>query len=156
MAALSLYDAVDGPSVSENSVILAALGLNPELSEAWARHGLNFEQQEDCDVPHSSADRADQDLPEEMELQLWASTLSYSMDARKTAELIDDPEWMRIKADHAIRHDNWIHWECSHLTCQRRFRLIPCAANPTCFRLQLLSSFYVYAQQLEHRARDQE
>eukprot|EP00961_Rhodomonas_salina_P116111 1563019-Rhodomonas_salina.1 len=95
MAALSLYDAVDSPSVSENSVVLAALGLNPELSEAWTRHGLNFEQQEDSDVPHSSADRADQDLPEEMELQLWALTLSYSLDARKTAGLIEDPDQSR-------------------------------------------------------------
>eukprot|EP00961_Rhodomonas_salina_P034525 464846-Rhodomonas_salina.1 len=43
-AALSLHDTIDGPNVSENSMILTSLGLNPELEEAWTRHGINFEQ----------------------------------------------------------------------------------------------------------------
>eukprot|EP00961_Rhodomonas_salina_P153617 2068354-Rhodomonas_salina.1 len=47
VAALSLHEAIDSPAVSENSMILASLGLDPELSEAWARHGINFDRRED-------------------------------------------------------------------------------------------------------------
>eukprot|EP00961_Rhodomonas_salina_P261248 3530589-Rhodomonas_salina.3 len=156
MAALSLYDAVDCQNVSENSVILASLVLNPELSEAWTRHGINFEWHKEGDVPHSYDDRAEHEMPEEMELQLWTSALSYSLDARKIAEMTEDPDWLGIKADHVIRHDNWIHWECLHLVCNLRFGLIPCATDPTCFKLHLLSSLTVYPQQMERRVRDQE
>eukprot|EP00961_Rhodomonas_salina_P208469 2813467-Rhodomonas_salina.1 len=49
VAALSLHEAIDSQAVSENSMILASLGLDPELSEAWARHGINFDRREDGD-----------------------------------------------------------------------------------------------------------
>eukprot|EP00961_Rhodomonas_salina_P115054 1548210-Rhodomonas_salina.1 len=96
------------------------------------------------------------EMPEEMDLQLWTSALSHSLDARKIAEMTADSDWLKIKAEHVSRHDKWIRWECSHLACRLHFRLIPCSANPTCFRLQLLSFLTVYPQQIEHRARDQE
>eukprot|EP00961_Rhodomonas_salina_P026034 351637-Rhodomonas_salina.1 len=139
-AALSLHDAIDDLHVSENSIILASLRLNPELSEAWTRHGINFEQHEDGNVQNSYHDRAEHELQEEMERQLWVSALSSSQDARKIAEMTDDPDWLRIKADHVTQFDNRIQWECSHLVGNLRFRLISCAHDPSCFKLHLLSS----------------
>eukprot|EP00961_Rhodomonas_salina_P203532 2746324-Rhodomonas_salina.1 len=70
--------------------------------------------------------------------------------------MTEDADWRKIKADHVTQFDNRIRWECSHLVCNLRFRLIPCAKHPTRFKLHLLSSLTVYPQQSEHRARDQE
>eukprot|EP00961_Rhodomonas_salina_P143480 1930731-Rhodomonas_salina.1 len=107
-AALSLHNTIDSLNVSENSIILASLWLNLELSEAWTRHGINFEQHKDGYVQNSYHDRAEHEMPEEMELQLWASALSSSLDARKIAEMTEDPDWMRIKADHVTQFNNRI------------------------------------------------
>eukprot|EP00961_Rhodomonas_salina_P034526 464846-Rhodomonas_salina.2 len=79
-------------------------------------------------------------MPEEMEQQLWTSALSSSLETRKIAEMTEDPDWLRIKADHVTQFNNVIRWECSHLVCNLHFRLIPCAKDPTCFKLHLLSS----------------
>eukprot|EP00961_Rhodomonas_salina_P010439 139809-Rhodomonas_salina.1 len=54
IAALSLHDALDCPAVSKNSILLASVGLDPELDWAWKKLGLNFSEPAEGDSPPSS------------------------------------------------------------------------------------------------------
>eukprot|EP00961_Rhodomonas_salina_P079357 1066449-Rhodomonas_salina.4 len=109
ITALSLHDRLDCPYVSENSIILASLSLDPELLEAWKQMGINFEQPEEGELQQSFDNRAAHwDVQKEMDQQLWTAALSHSMDTSKLTEMMEDPEWLKIKAEHVRQHNNWI------------------------------------------------
>eukprot|EP00961_Rhodomonas_salina_P020981 282352-Rhodomonas_salina.1 len=106
MTALSLHDALDCPAVSKNSILLASVGLDQELEWAWKKLGLNFSQPEEGDSPPSSDSWGlDWETRKKTDSQLWRSALSHDRELLELAEVMEDPDWLEMKATHSRNHD---------------------------------------------------
>eukprot|EP00961_Rhodomonas_salina_P184710 2493783-Rhodomonas_salina.1 len=129
--ALSLHKSLDCPYVSENAMILAAAGLDPNLEWAWTKLGLNFEQKEDGDSSESSDSCAVySETQKEVDRQLWMSALSHDDELRAEVKEWEDPEWLAMKVAHSRNHDCRVQWECVNMLLHLHFRLLPLASNP--------------------------
>eukprot|EP00961_Rhodomonas_salina_P125993 1697476-Rhodomonas_salina.2 len=153
--ALSLHNTLDCPYISENAMILASVGLDPNLEWAWTRLCRNFEQGEDGDSSESADSCAVySETLKETDRQLWWSALSHNAQLRSMAYEWEDPEWLEMKAAHSRNHDNRILWECAHLPRKLHFWLIPLFLGSTVYQLQLLPSLLMHPFQALLRERE--